>query len=174
MKKVTIRQAAPADADAIAHLHVRVWRQTYRGLAPPEVYALLDETRRRSTWREKLTANDPDQIVLLAELKGRLVAIGAAGAPSAGIFGDLGEIKNLYVDPDVKRQGIGRLLLSRLALHLRERGFPGVGLGVVDGNEPAIAFYDALGGKRAGEYTDAGPIWRSRNIVFVWADSLAL
>ncbi|SDA95640.1 GNAT family N-acetyltransferase [Sinorhizobium sp. NFACC03] len=174
MEKVTIRHASPADADAIAHFHVRVWRQTYRDLAPPEIYAALDENLRRNTWREKLAVADPDQIVLLAELEGRPVGIGAAGAPSDAIFGDLGEIKNLCVDPDVKRQGIGRLLLSRLALHLRERGFPGVGLSVVDGNEPAIAFYDAIGGKRAGEYTDAGPIWRSRNIVFVWADSLVL
>ncbi|MEI2301990.1 GNAT family N-acetyltransferase [Ensifer sp. MJa1] len=174
MEKVTIRQASLADADAIAHFHVRVWRQTYRDLAPPEVYALLDETRRRSTWREKLAAEDPDQIVLLAQLEGRPVAIGAAGAPSAAIFGDHGEIKNLYVDPNVKRQGIGRTLLSRLAAHLVERGFPGVGVGVVDGNEPAVAFYDALGGQRAGEYTDAGPIWRSRNIVFVWENGLVL
>jgi hypothetical protein len=45
---------------------------------------------------------------------------------------------------------------------------------VVDGNEPAIAFYDALGGTRVGEYTDAGPVWRSRNIVMAWADSLVL
>ncbi|MGE6785850.1 N-acetyltransferase family protein [Ensifer adhaerens] len=174
MEKVTIRQATPADADAIAQFHVRVWRQTYRDLAPPEVYAALDENRRRSTWREKLTAEDPDQIVFLVELGERPVAIGAAGAPSAAIFGDLGEIRNLYVDPDVKRQGLGRLLLSRLALHLRERGFPGVGVGVVDGNEAAIAFYDALGGQRAGEYMDAGPIWRSRNIVFVWENGFVL
>ena len=124
--------------------------------------------------REKLAAEDPDQIVLLAQLEGRPVAIGAAGAPSAAIFGDHGEIKNLYVDPNVKRQGIGRTLLSRLAAHLGERGFPGVGVGVVHGNEPAVAFYDALGGQRAGEYTDAGPIWRSRNIVFVWENGLVL
>ncbi len=124
MEKVTIRHAIQADADAIAHFHVRVWRQTYRELAPAEIYAALDENRRRNTWRETLSANNPDQIVLLAELEGMLVAIGAAGAPSAEIFGDLGEIKNLYVDPDLKRQGIGRLLLSKLASHLRERGFP--------------------------------------------------
>jgi ribosomal protein S18 acetylase RimI-like enzyme len=174
MEKVTIRHAIQADADAIAHFHVRVWRQTYRELAPAEIYAALDENRRRNTWHETLSANNPDQIVLLAELEGMLVAIGAAGAPSAEIFGDLGEIKNLYVDPDLKRQGIGRLLLSKLASHLRERGFPGVGLGVVDGNVPAMAFYEALGGKRIGEYTDHGPIWRSQNIVFAWPENVGL
>lgn len=174
MENVTIRHATPDDADAIADFHVQIWRQTYRNLAPTEVYAVLDEARRRGTWREKLMAKDTDQIVLVAELEGRPVAIGAAGAPSAAIFGSHGEINNLYVGPDVKRQGLGRTLLSRLALHLRERGFPGVGVGVVEGNEPAIAFYEALGGRRAGEYTDPGPIWRSRNIVFVWADSSVL
>ncbi|WP_312164905.1 hypothetical protein [Phenylobacterium sp.] len=36
----------------------------------------------------------------------------------------------------------------------------------------AIAFYEALGGRRAGRFTDPGPLWRSDNIVFVW-DELA-
>jgi hypothetical protein len=51
---LTIRHAIPADAAAIAHLHVEVWRETYRDLAPPEAYAALDEARRLASWQDML------------------------------------------------------------------------------------------------------------------------
>ena len=47
-------------------------------------------------------------------------------------------------------------------------------LGVVEGNQPAIDFYTKLGGRLAGSYTDAGPLWRSRNQIMVWDDLQAL
>ena len=49
-----LRQARPEDADAIAALHVKVWRETYRDLATPEAYAALTEDVRRERWRETL------------------------------------------------------------------------------------------------------------------------
>ncbi len=34
----------------------------------------------------------------------------------------------------------------------------------------AIAFYEALGGRKIGAYTDAGPMWRSDNLLYIWDD----
>jgi ribosomal protein S18 acetylase RimI-like enzyme len=72
------------------------------------------------------------------------------------------------------RMGIGRDLLLHLARHMKEAGYNGVGLGVVVGNDPAIAFYKRMGGERAGSYTDPGPVWRSQNYLYVWDDLPAL
>nr|WKF55891.1 Acetyltransferase YpeA [Paraburkholderia busanensis] len=154
----------------IADFHVKVWRHTYRDLAPTEAYAALDEQHRGKMWMEKLSSNDNSQMVLIAEVDGTIVGIGAAGRPSDAIFKGRGEIKSLYVDPDFKRRGIGRALLARLATHLRSIHCQGVALSVVKGNGPAIAFYGKLNGQQVGEYTDPGPIWRSQNIVFAWDD----
>ncbi|MGS0897093.1 N-acetyltransferase family protein [Burkholderia stagnalis] len=169
-----IRTANIDDAQAIADFHVKVWRHTYRDLAPAQAHAVLDEHRRGRQWREKLASPDADQLVLVAEAGPGIVGIGAAGAPSEPIFDGRGEIKFLYVDPEFKRRGIGRELLARLAMHLDRLRYKGVALSVVKGNEPAIAFYDALNGRSAGEYTDAGPVWRSRNVVMVWDDPASL
>jgi hypothetical protein len=49
-----------------------------------------------------------------------------------------------------------------------------VALGVVDGNDRAVAFYQHLGGRRIGRYTDAGPVWRSDNLAYAWDDLAAL
>lgn len=47
-------------------------------------------------------------------------------------------------------------------------GYSGAALGVVAGNDGAVAFYQALGGRLAGRYLDPGPLWRSENLIFVW------
>ena len=39
---------------------------------------------------------------------------------------------------------------------------------------PAMLFYERLGGRRAGGFTDPGPLWPSDNIVFVWDELSAL
>ncbi|WP_026792279.1 GNAT family N-acetyltransferase [Pleomorphomonas oryzae] len=170
MADITFRSAEPRDAEAIAHLHVVVWQQTYSELAPTEAFATLDEAHRRKRWKEKLAAPTDGQLILLAESDGRLVGIGAAGAASEPLFGSRGEIKFLYVDQDFQGRGIGRQLLKRLALHLRERHYPGAALSVVDGNLAAIGFYKALGAKVIGRHIDPGPIWRSENIIMAWDD----
>lgn len=170
MANIAFRSAEPRDAPAIARLHVAVWRQTYRDLAPAEAFATLDEAYRLERWRKKLAAPSADQLTLLAESAGRLVGIGAAGAASEPLFGRRGEIKFLYVDHQFQGRGIGRQLLRRLALHLRERHYPGAALSVVDGNLAATGFYQALGAKVIGRHIDPGPIWRSENIIMAWDD----
>ncbi|MBB3452900.1 ribosomal protein S18 acetylase RimI-like enzyme [Rhizobium sp. BK313] len=171
---INIRSASPNDAAAIANLHVAVWRETYRGLAPTEVFRTLDEGYRQARWALTLAEPGRHQLVLLAEQDNRLVGIGAVGAPSQPVFEGRGEIRSLYVDPATKRQGLGRRLMRELARHLAGLHYPGAALSVVAGNDPAIAFYRSLGGRMAGRYIDPGPIWRSDNIIFVWDDLSSL
>ncbi|MDK4737773.1 GNAT family N-acetyltransferase [Rhizobium sp. CNPSo 3464] len=167
---INIRSALPDDAAAMANLHVTVWRETYRTLASPEAFRSLDEAHRQARWAATLEKPGRDQLVLLAEQGDRLVGIGSVGAPSQPVFEGRGEIRSLYVDPSLKRQGLGRRLMRELACHLADLHYPGAALGVVVGNDPAIAFYRSLGGRISGRYVDPGPVWRSANIIFVWDD----
>jgi ribosomal protein S18 acetylase RimI-like enzyme len=157
---------------AIAVLHVAVWRDTYRELAPPSAMGALDVGRRQARWQAILA--DPAQIALVAEIGGVLAGFGLAGPPGDPAFGDRGEVKYLYVGRDFARRGLGRRLLAAMAAALAERGYPALGLGVVVGNDPAIAFYEAQGGRRIGAYTDPGPMWRSDNLLYAWDDLRAL
>jgi ribosomal protein S18 acetylase RimI-like enzyme len=170
MPELSIRSAKLADAQAIGDFHVKVWRHTYRDLAPAESYVVLDEAYRGKRWTKKLSSPEPGQLVLIAEIAGRIVGIGSAGLPSEPIFAGRGEIKFLYIDPDFQRRGVGRALLSRLATHLKAMQFQGAALSVVKGNDSALAFYTALHGRPMGKFIDPGPIWRSDNLVLVWDD----
>jgi hypothetical protein len=46
MTEIALRRAQQADAEAIARLHVQVWRETYRHLAPEAAFKALDEAVR--------------------------------------------------------------------------------------------------------------------------------
>lgn len=169
-----IRLASLADAPAIAALHDRVWRETYRDLATPEAWEALTEDLRLIRWREILADPDPRRVTLLAEDAGRLLAFGTACAPTEAIFGGRGEVRWLHVAAGARRTGLGRRLMAALAGQLQAWGYDGCALAVVVGNDPALAFYRRLGGREIGGYADPGPLWRSENIVFAWDDLSAL
>lgn len=165
---IALCTAVFGDAAHIARLHDEVWRATYRDLASPAAWEALTEAVRRARWEEVLGEADPQRTTLVAERAGRLVGFGTACAPTEAAFEGRGEIRWLHVDPALQGAGIGRRLMSALTRQLADWGYDGCALAVVVGNEPAIAFYERLGGRRAGGFTDPGPLWRSDNIVFVW------
>lgn len=171
---VSLRPAVPADAERIAALHAAVWQATYRDLATPAALAALTEAHRLRQWRQALAEPDAETVTLVAEIEQRIVGFVRAGLAKEPLFGGRGEIKYLYVDQAQARRGIGRLLLARVAQILQAQGHDALALGVVAGNEPAIRFYEVLGGRLIGRYTDPGPLWRSDNLLYAWDDLTAL
>jgi GNAT superfamily N-acetyltransferase len=136
MAEVTIREATAADAGTIVRM--------IRALA--EYERLLDRVRieEADVLRDGFGPR-PCFECLLAESAG--VTVGFAlymtdystfeGRP--GIF-----VEDLFVTEGARGQGIGRLLLARLAALARERGWASLSLVVLDWN-PARAFYHRLG-----------------------------
>lgn len=62
-------------------------------------------------------------------------------------------LEDLFVRPEHRRAGYGRALLNRLARLAIERGCGRLEWSVLDWNEPAIAFYRALGARAMDEWT---------------------
>ncbi|CAL9345434.1 GNAT family N-acetyltransferase [Streptomyces sp. Tu 3180] len=62
-------------------------------------------------------------------------------------------LEDLYVRPHTRGAGHGRALLAALAAICRENGFERFEWVVLDWNEPAIAFYKALGAELLEEWT---------------------
>lgn len=61
-------------------------------------------------------------------------------------------LEDLFVAPSARGQGAGKALLSRLAAIAVERGCARMEWAVLDWNEPAIAFYRALGARAMEEW----------------------
>lgn len=168
MHKIALSTATADDAEAIAALHVAVWRLTYHDLAPAEAVATLDFDRRIGQWQRRLAVDHGENPVLVARSEGIIVGFVAGTLSAAAVFEGRAEISHLYVGRETQGQGLGRLLLETMRSRLFGKGATGVGLGVVDGNDAAVGFYRALGGKIIGRYTDPGPIWPSDNLIMVW------
>jgi GNAT superfamily N-acetyltransferase len=140
-----VRPAARADAEPIAELAVRSWREGFRGIVP-------DEIDPEAAWR-------PDRIE--ARLEGRLddgtrILVAERGGRVAGFVLDgpcrdddavpgTGEVWALYVDPDHWRAGVGRALVEASLARLRADGFGEVTVWTLAESPRNLRFYEALG-----------------------------
>ena len=141
---VAIRPATADDAEAIARVHVKSWREAYHDHLPADVLADLSVERRAALWREYY----PN--VLVAEAGGEIV-----GFVSVGPSDDdpsIGQLYAIYADPNHWGAGVGRALMEAALVRLRELGFREAMLWVLDGNERAERFYRLAGWERMGRY----------------------
>jgi GNAT superfamily N-acetyltransferase len=140
-----IRPARPADVPVIYQL--------IRDLAAYEK-ALPEVTGTEQDLRQALLAEPPAVFAHVAEHDGEVVGFAlwflnfSTWAGKHGIY-----LEDLYVRPDLRRFGLGRALLAELARICVERGYPRLEWWVLDWNQPARAFYAALGAAEMDEWT---------------------
>ena len=65
---IQIRQATPADAAAIARVHVDSWRSSYAGVVPEEILSGLSYQEREALWDDILTAPRLERHCYVAEV----------------------------------------------------------------------------------------------------------
>jgi ribosomal protein S18 acetylase RimI-like enzyme len=142
-----IRPAIPADAEAIARLHLASYRAAYQDLIPAEVLSSLRSEDREKRWQAAL--NYPRRCTLVAEDDDAGPAIigfaevGPSRDDDAGA--ETGELMTLHVTQGHWRRGLGRSLNGIAIATLAARGFRTATLWVLAGNSRARAFYEAMG-----------------------------
>jgi ribosomal protein S18 acetylase RimI-like enzyme len=145
----TLRIAGPADAAAIARVHVESWRAGYRGLLADELLAQLSVGERELMWRERLTdANAPQhwrRMNVAVDRESMLGFISAGPSREQDAPAHSGEIYAIYVHPQHWSMGVGQALMSSAVAHLAEGGARDALLWVLATNARARRFYE-LGG----------------------------
>jgi len=152
---IEYRLAGPSDAEAIASLHARSWRENYRG-------SLLDSYldgdlpgERLRVWRERLDRPPANQLVRVAAEGSDLVGFVCAYGAHDARWGSL--VDNLHVSGAFKRHGIGSSLMRQAGAWLAgSYAELEVHLLVLEVNAPARRFYERLGGRNAGVSTMEG------------------
>ena len=142
---MNIRPAVPADANAIARLHIDSWRAAYRGLVPDSILVKLDYDRRAERFRESLSQHAEETYV--AEQDGDALGILTIGACRDEDVDQesTGEIWGIYLTPRHWRKGLGRILCRHGEQILRSRDYRLVTLWVFADNDQARRFYEAMG-----------------------------
>jgi GNAT superfamily N-acetyltransferase len=145
---LAVRAAVPADAAAMAALHVRAWRAAYAGVMPADFLAALKVEEREAMWRRSLT--DPDlapaeRVILVVEdAPGRVLGFCAAGHARGGDEFGMGELYAINVDPDAWGRGAGRALLAGATAWLDARFRQSI-VWVTEDNPRARRLYERAG-----------------------------
>ena len=173
LQGLTLRCADPEDCDQIADFHVRLWRQTYEGMAPESAIQALGFDRRQPQWRTKLSGERSQSMTILAEDdQGRIQGLCDLAKSDNAEFPDAMELTNLYIDPAAQGIGLGRHLLQLAQQWAQTSGASDLILAVVTQNESALNFYRACGGNPVAQSLDKGPLWRSENVIMRWSSGL--
>jgi ribosomal protein S18 acetylase RimI-like enzyme len=149
---IEYRPASASDAEAIAHLHARSWRENYRGSFHDSFLDGDLPAERLGIWRERLDHPARNQLVQVAvdgtNLAGFVCTYGAHD-PRWGSF-----IDNLHVAHVFQRKGIGAMLMRQAGAWLAS-DYPelGVYLLVLEVNVSARRFYERMGAENAGTST---------------------
>lgn len=148
--------AGPADAEALAHVHVTAWRETYRSLLPDAFLARMSEANHARRFRHELTHPRTHELTLAA--MNRFGVLGyVAGGPSRSHAEGEAEIATLYVLREAQGRGVGRRLLTDAARVLAAQGARTLMISVLAENVRARAFYEHLGGRAGPARREVGP-----------------
>ncbi|ASR54994.1 GNAT family N-acetyltransferase [Cellulomonas sp. CW35] len=141
IEELTIRAAGPADAAAIASVHVRSWQEAYVGIVSATYLDSLDPQSAAERWRHHLERGPDDGVrTWLAQDGGRplgFASMGPSRDEDAG-RGDL-EIYSIYLDPGTWGHGVARELMRTLIAEAGDH--TPLSLWVLAANERARHFY---------------------------------
>ena len=141
MDATEIRAFQPSDAGAVRDLFIKVNRR----LAPPGMQQAFEDYIARSLVEEidciASYYDARDGGFWLAEQAGRLVGMFGLEASSPTAM----ELRRMYVDPDVRRRGLGRMLLQFAEDECRRRQCLRLELSTSALQTEALALYRSAG-----------------------------
>jgi GNAT superfamily N-acetyltransferase len=178
-----IRVAREVDAPAMGQLMVATYLAAHRGQMPAQAWA-----KRVKEWTPEVSAQGwartlreiaageglHECIYIAVEEGGGLAGIAMGGPAEADGLPQTGAIYALYVQERHQGQGLGRRLVQTVAADLATYGMTALQIGCLAANAPARRFYEAIGGRLAGErlFDEEGIMLPE--VVYEWADIEAL
>lgn len=162
-----LRRAEASDAPALARVHVDSWQAAYRGLVADSVLKRFTYEWREERFRQSLAAHaEPTYIAYLGDNMVGILTLGIARDADLDLA-RTGEIWGIYLAPSYWRQGIGRRLFAMAEAMLLSRGYDSAVLWVLEGNDHARRFYEAMGfaldgGRKEVDFDGILPVVRYR------------
>ncbi|HKA48489.1 MAG TPA: GNAT family N-acetyltransferase [Candidatus Dormibacteraeota bacterium] len=169
-----LRVATPADAPAIARVHVASWRTTYPGMLPDSYLAAMDVRDYTGRWARALSSPVSPGTVTVVEEGGEIVGFASCGRQRDGHQPYEGELYAIYLLQEVQGRGHGRALVEGSAAALAGQRITSMVVWVLRDNAHARGFYERLGGAylRKREL-DFGFGVTAMEVSYLWADTLA-
>ena len=142
---MNIRRAQESDAPFLAKVHIDAWHAAYRGSVPDSFLQGFTYQSRTERFRQSLATGSEE--TYLVEENGKVMGFLTLGAcRDSDLNVDCtGEIWGIYISPTHWRKGLGKRLLEEAQSLLESKGCKEAVLWVLEGNQLARRFYEAMG-----------------------------
>ena len=151
MTTYDVRPPRPEDADALAEVHVRCWRESYAHVMPADYLAALDVEERAQRWRERIAAPQEGHSSLVATADGQVVGFAHAGPSRDEPAEPPLELYAMYLLAAHHGSGLAQRLVTAAL------GDSPASLWVLADNPRAQAFYSRNGFVADGSTSTHGP-----------------
>jgi len=165
--------AGPSDAEDLSRVHVKAWRESYKGLLPDAYLSQMSEIAHARRFSRALLKLESAELILAAADRAGLVGYAAACPSRRGPSGE-GEISTLYVLKSAQGYGLGAALLTGAARALAAQGLRSLVISVLRDNQKARGFYEHLGGVADAPRAEPGPGGLVQEVAYRWADIATL
>lgn len=146
--EITVRPAAPADAEAICTI--------YNQGIEDRIATLETQLRTPSERRQWLATRGSRHPVIVAEVDGRVTGWGSLNAFNPReAYRHVADF-SVYVERTWRGTGVGRALLGRLIELAREHGYHKMVLAAFPFNQAGVALYERMGFTQVGIYREQG------------------
>jgi len=148
---IEIRRAKASDAAAVADTHDEAWRGAYQGVIPGVELEKLVTRRGADWWDSAIRKGSRVSVLVFGD---KVAGYANYGRNRAKSLPYAGEVYELYLKPEYQGLGFGRRLFSNAKRDLAQSGQTSMVVWVLSDNEPAVAFYRALGGRTIARSTE--------------------
>lgn len=137
-----IRKADNGDAHGIAKVHVKSWKETYKGIISQEYLEGLNVDDRLLLWENILSSpKDEAPVYVTVNNKGEIIGFASFGIERSAMQPTAGELYAVYLLEEYKRNGLGTMLLYEGLKDLMQQGFDSLLVWVLAEN-PSLQFYE--------------------------------
>lgn len=169
------RDANLNDVEALADLHAKSWRDSFRGIFADEFLdgGVWDD--RRSVWSERLSTPKPNQRVIVASDHGEICGFICAYGNESLKWGTF--IDNLHVSTEIQGRGVGKHLMYLIGKWIEESfDHKGIYLEVLEANLQARNFYHRIGARHeeTNLWLPPGSHEKVNDLLYVWENHLTL
>ena len=146
-----IRLLVEKEIDEMAELYVKSWRATYKGIIPDKILDTITLDRFSKIWKEYITKENNG---IFGAFENDIFLGFGAFTPDEEIENTL-YLDSLHIKDEYKGKGVGTKIINYLKGYAREKGYKGVSVSIMSGNDRARNLYTKLGAVHLNDYINA-------------------
>ena len=145
-----IRKATCLDSTYIANLIISGWKTAYKGLIDDTFLNNMPEDSIKNRWLQTVKNQNSSDNVYVCEEDNKILGVIRFGDPVDSNSKFDSEVLALYVEPNLKGNGIGTKLLNFAKEYFIKNNKTNMVIWCLNNNIPSMKFYEKRGGKAFG------------------------